>query len=57
MNNPQQPGKYDAVLRGNHQYLESAAVLSSIEGIKLRLQNPNPQVIIVAQQQSLNYGQ
>ena len=57
MNNPQQPGKYDAVLGGNSPSLEGAAVLGGIQGVKLRLSNPNPQVRIAALEQALNYGQ
>ena len=45
MNNSQEPREYDAVLGGNSQPPESAAVLGGIEGVKLRLQNPNLNVI------------
>lgn len=41
MNNPQQPREYDAVLGGNSPSMEGAAVLGGIEGVKLRLQNPD----------------
>ncbi|MFM6277884.1 MAG: formylglycine-generating enzyme family protein, partial [Dolichospermum sp.] len=57
MNNPQQPGKYDAVLGGNSPSIESAAVLGGIEGVKLRLQNSDARVRIAALQQALNYGE
>lgn len=57
MNNPQQPGKYDAVLGGNSPSLEGAAVLGGIEGVKLRLQNPDSKVRIAALEQALNYGE
>ncbi|MBE9058244.1 SUMF1/EgtB/PvdO family nonheme iron enzyme [Sphaerospermopsis sp. LEGE 08334] len=57
MNNPQQPGKYDAVLGGNTPSLEGAAVLGGIEGVKLRLQNPDLKVRIAALEQALNYGE
>ena len=57
MNNPQQPGKYDAVLGGNSPSLEGAAVLGGIEGVKLRLQNPDSKVRIAALKQALNYGE
>ncbi len=57
MNNPQQPREYDAVLGGNSLSLESAAVLGGIEGVKLRLQNPDAKVRITALEQSLNYGE
>jgi hypothetical protein len=57
MNNPQQPGKYDAVLGGNSPSLEGAAVLGGIEGVKLRLQNPDLKVRIAALEQALNYGE
>ncbi|QYX31177.1 SUMF1/EgtB/PvdO family nonheme iron enzyme [Sphaerospermopsis torques-reginae] len=57
MNNPQQPGKYDAVLGGNSPSIEGAAVLGGIEGVKLRLQNPDAKVRIAALEQALNYGE
>lgn len=57
MNNPQQPREYDAVLGGNSPSLEGAAVLGGIEGVKLRLQNPDAQVKIAALEQALNYGE
>jgi formylglycine-generating enzyme required for sulfatase activity len=57
MNNPQQPREYDAVLGGNSPSLESAAVLGGIEGVKLRLKNPNLNVRIAALEQALNYGE
>jgi formylglycine-generating enzyme required for sulfatase activity len=57
MNNPQQPREYDAVLGGNSPSLEGAAVLGGIEGVKLRLQNPDLNVRIAALQQALNYGE
>ena len=57
MNNPQQPREYDAVLGGNSPSLESAAVLGGIEGVKLRLQNPDAKVRITALEQALNYGE
>jgi formylglycine-generating enzyme required for sulfatase activity len=56
MNNPQQPREYDAVLGGNSPLLEGAAVLGGIEGVKLRLQNPDAKVRIAALEQALNYG-
>jgi formylglycine-generating enzyme required for sulfatase activity len=57
MNNPQQPREYDAVLGGNSPFLEGAAVLGGIEGVKLRLQNPDAKVRIAALEQALNYGE
>jgi formylglycine-generating enzyme required for sulfatase activity len=57
MNNPQQPREYDAVLGGNSPSLEGAAVLGGIEGVKLRLQNPDAKVRIAALHQALNYGE
>jgi hypothetical protein len=57
MNNPQQPREYDAVLGGNSLSIEGAAVLGGIEGVKLRLQNPNSKVRIAALEQALNYGE
>jgi formylglycine-generating enzyme required for sulfatase activity len=57
MNNPQQPREYDAVLGGNSPSLEGAAVLGGIEGVKLRLQNPDAKVKIAALEQALNYGE
>ena len=57
MNNPQQPREYDAVLGGNSPSLEGAAVLGGIEGVKLRLQNPDTKVRITALEQSVNYGE
>ncbi|MFN7522386.1 MAG: SUMF1/EgtB/PvdO family nonheme iron enzyme [Aphanizomenon sp.] len=57
MNNPQQPREYDAVLGGNSPSLEGAAVLGGIEGVKLRLQNPDVKVRIAALEQALNYGE
>ncbi|MBC5797290.1 GUN4 domain-containing protein [Sphaerospermopsis sp. LEGE 00249] len=56
-NHSQQPGKYDAVLGSQHQTSEFAAVLGGIEGVKLGLSNPNPQVRIVSVKQALNYGE
>ncbi|MFN5064470.1 MAG: hypothetical protein ACK4V0_00560 [Aphanizomenon sp.] len=55
MNNPQQPREYDAVLGGNSPSLEGAAVLGGIEGVKLRLQNPDAKVKIVAIREAFNY--
>ena len=57
MNTPQQPREYDAVLGGNSPSLEGAAVLGGIEGVKLRLQNPDLKVRIAALEQALNYGE
>jgi formylglycine-generating enzyme required for sulfatase activity len=57
MNNPQQPREYDAVLGGNSPSIEGAAVLGGIEGVKLRLQNPDVKVRITALEQALNYGE
>jgi formylglycine-generating enzyme required for sulfatase activity len=57
MNNPQQPREYDAVLGGNSPLLEGAAVLGGIEGVKLRLQNPDAKVRIAALEQAVNYGE
>ena len=57
MNNPQQPREYDAVLGGNSPSLEGAAVLGGIEGVKLRLQNPDLKVRIAALEQAVNYGE
>jgi len=57
MNNPQQPREYDAVLGGNSPSLEGAAVLGGIEGVKLRLRNPDAKVRIAALEQALNYGE
>ena len=57
MNNPQQPQEYDAVLGGNIPSLEGAAVLGGIEGVKLRLQNPDAQLRIAALEQAVNYGE
>ncbi|MBD2293293.1 formylglycine-generating enzyme family protein [Anabaena sphaerica FACHB-251] len=57
MNNPQQPREYDAVLGGNSPSMENTAVLGGIEGVKLRLQNPDLNVRIAALEQALNYGE
>ncbi|MFN6033799.1 MAG: formylglycine-generating enzyme family protein, partial [Dolichospermum sp.] len=57
MNHPQQPREYDAVLGGNSPSLEGAAVLGGIEGVKLRLQNPDSKVRIAELEQALNYGE
>jgi formylglycine-generating enzyme required for sulfatase activity len=57
MSENQQPREYDAVLGGNSQILEGAAVLGGIEGVKVRLKNPEPQVRIAALQQAVNYGE
>ncbi|MBD1211940.1 MAG: SUMF1/EgtB/PvdO family nonheme iron enzyme [Dolichospermum circinale Clear-D4] len=57
MNNPQQPQEYDAVLGGNSSIPEGAAVLGGIEGVKLRLQNPDAKVRTVALEQAVNYGE
>jgi formylglycine-generating enzyme required for sulfatase activity len=43
------------VLGGNSLSLEGAAVLGGIEGVKLRLQNPDAKVRIAALEQALNY--
>ncbi|MGB3640954.1 MAG: formylglycine-generating enzyme family protein [Rivularia sp. (in: cyanobacteria)] len=53
----QQPKPYDAVLGGQNQPSEDAAVLGGIQGVKLRLSNSNPQVRIKALHQALNYGE
>jgi formylglycine-generating enzyme required for sulfatase activity len=45
------------VLGGNSPSLEGAAVLGGIEGVKLRLQNPDAKVRIAALHQALNYGE
>ncbi|BAZ85094.1 formylglycine-generating enzyme family protein [Dolichospermum compactum] len=57
MNHPQQPREYDAVLGGNSSIPECAAVLGGIEGVKLRLQNPDAKVRIAALEQAVNYGE
>jgi formylglycine-generating enzyme required for sulfatase activity len=57
MNHPQQPREYDAVLGGNSPSLEGAAVLGGIEGVKLRLQNPDVKMRITALEQAVNYGE
>ncbi|MEO0839264.1 MAG: formylglycine-generating enzyme family protein [Cyanobacteria bacterium J06643_5] len=57
MENHQNPKPYDAVLGGQNQAPEGAAVLGGIEGVKLRLNNENPEVRIKALQQALNYGE
>ena len=57
MNHPQQPREYDAVLGGNSSIPEGAAVLGGIEGVKLRLQNPDAKVRIAALEQAVNYGE
>ena len=57
MNNPQQLREYDAVLGGNSPSLDGAAVLGGIEGVKLRLQNPDAKVRIAALEQALNCGE
>ncbi|MFM6000384.1 MAG: hypothetical protein ACKPCI_29675 [Dolichospermum sp.] len=57
MNHPQQPREYDAVLGGNSPSPEGAAVLGGIEGVKLRLQNPDAKVRTAALEQALNYGE
>jgi formylglycine-generating enzyme required for sulfatase activity len=45
------------VLGGNSPSLEGAAVLGGIEGVKLRLQNPDAKVRIAALEQAVNYGE
>lgn len=57
MSNLQQPREYDAVLGGNSPSMEGAAILGGIEGVKLRLQNPDAKVRIAALEQALNYGE
>ncbi|MEH2462094.1 GUN4 domain-containing protein [Nostoc sp.] len=57
MNHPQQPREFDAVLGDQSPVLEGAAVLGGIEGVKLRLINPDPKVKIAALEQALNYGE
>jgi len=57
MSDNQNPNPYDAVLGGQNQTLEGAAVLGGIEGVKLRLSNENPEVRIKALHQALNYGE
>jgi hypothetical protein len=37
-NNPQQPGEYDAVLGGQNQAPENAAVLGGIQGGKVTVE-------------------
>lgn len=56
MSDNQNPKPYDAVLGGKNTPLD-AAVLGGIQGVKLRLSNPNPQIRIVAVEQALNYGE
>ena len=57
MSDNQQPKPYDAVLGGQNQAPEGAAVLGGIQGVKLRLSNENPEVRIKALHQALNYGE
>ena len=57
MSDNQQPKPYDAVLGGQNQPPEGAAVLGGIEGVKRKLSNPNPQIRIAALHQALNYGE
>ncbi|BAY81313.1 hypothetical protein NIES267_07890 [Calothrix parasitica NIES-267] len=57
MENHQNPKPYNAVLGGQNQAPEGAAVLGGIEGVKLQLNNENPEVRIKALQQALNYGE
>ncbi|MEL7243109.1 MAG: formylglycine-generating enzyme family protein [Cyanobacteria bacterium J06573_2] len=57
MENHQNPKPYDAVLGGQNQAPEGAAVLGGIEGVKLRLSNENPEVRIAGLYQALNYGE
>lgn len=57
MSDNQQPKPYDAVLGGQNQAPEGAAVLGGIQGTKLRLSNENPEVRIKALHQALNYGE
>jgi len=57
MSENQEPREYDAVLGGNSPILEGAAVLGGIEGVKVRLKNPEPQVRIAALKQAVNYGE
>ncbi len=53
----QKPKQYDAVLGGQSQALEGAAVLGGLEGVRLRLSNPDQKVKIAALSQALNYGE
>jgi formylglycine-generating enzyme required for sulfatase activity len=57
MNHSQQPSKYDAVLGGNSPSPEGAVVLGGIEGVRLRLNNPDSKIRIAALSQALNYGE
>jgi hypothetical protein len=56
MNNPKQSGESDAVLAGEHQAPENA-ILPDLEGVRLRLSDPNPEVRIASLSQALNYGE
>ena len=53
----QKPKQYDAVLGGQSPVLEGAAVLGGLEGVRLRLSNPDQKVRIAALSQALNYGE
>ena len=55
MSDNQQPKPYDAVLGGQNQPSEGAAVLGGIQGVKKKLKNSNPQLRIIAVEQALNY--
>ncbi|MEL7243112.1 MAG: SUMF1/EgtB/PvdO family nonheme iron enzyme [Cyanobacteria bacterium J06573_2] len=57
MSDNQNPKPYDAVLGGQNPVPEGAAVLGGIEGVKLRLNNENPEVRVKALYQALNYGE
>ncbi len=55
MSDNQNPKPYDVVLGGQNQPSKDAAVLGGIQGVKGKLNNPNPEIRIVAVEQALNY--
>ncbi|BAY74521.1 leucine rich repeat variant [Nostoc linckia NIES-25] len=55
-NNQNQPGEFDAVLRGEAQKPNYAVVLGGIEGVKNRLNSEDYEVRVAALKDALNYG-
>ncbi len=55
--NLNQPRKHDAVLGGQNPPPIDAAILGGIEGVKLRLANPEVEVRVAALQDAINYGE
>ncbi|MBD2180719.1 formylglycine-generating enzyme family protein [Planktothrix sp. FACHB-1355] len=53
---PNQPRKHDVVFGGQNPPPIDAAILGGIEGVKLRLANPEVEVRVAALKEAINYG-